>query len=183
MISETGVWSEEEQHAHIFSYNVARFVAKLLSPYSQNYDLYDFGCGNGKYLQYFGDVGLLAMGFDGYEPILNDVIFNKIDLTKTIKISEPDNILCLEVWEHIPPQYEDVFVDNLVNNLKGYLILSVAVEGQEGLGHVNCRSNEYVIEKLQSKGLKYNEHLTNEIRKEPENYVAYFRETLMVFEK
>jgi tryptophanyl-tRNA synthetase len=70
-----------------------------------------------------------------------------------------------------------------VNNLKGYLILSVAVEGQEGLGHVNCRSNEYVINKLQEKGLTYLPELTEQIRKEPEPYVSYFKNTLMIFQK
>jgi len=179
MISETGVWSEEEQHAHIFSYNVARFSANL---FKDGLITYDFGCGNGTYTQYLNDVGILTAGIDGYNKSSSIDILQQ-DLSKPFKINLSGNILCLEVWEHIPPKYEDVFVDNLVNNLKGYLILSVAVDGQEGLGHVNCRSNEYVIDKLQSKGLKYNEHLTNKIRKEPENYVAYFRETLMVFEK
>ena len=28
MIGATGIWSEEEQSAHIFSYGVARWVAK-----------------------------------------------------------------------------------------------------------------------------------------------------------
>jgi hypothetical protein len=183
MISETGVWSEEEQHAHIFSYNIARFVANLLKPFTINYDLYDFGCGNGKYLQYFGDLGMLALGFDGYKSNNLEIIINEHDLTKDLVIYEQSNILCLEVWEHIPAEYEDVFVDNLVNNLKGYLILSVAVEGQEGLGHVNCRSNEYVINKLQEKGLTYLPELTEQIRKEPEPYVSYFRNTLMIFQK
>ena len=184
MISETGVWSDEEQHAHIFSYNVARFIAKLLKPYRDDpYQLYDIGCGNGTYTEYFNELGLLTLGFDGYVSNTNSSFITQIDLTKEFKIDIPENILCLEVWEHIPAEYEDIFVDNLVNNLKGYLILSVAVEGQEGLGHVNCRSNQYVIDKLQSKGLIYNEHLTKQIREMPENYVAYFRETLMIFEK
>jgi predicted TPR repeat methyltransferase len=184
MISETGVWSEEEQHAHIFSYNVARFVHRLIRENDVSSALYDFGCGNGKYTRYFMDLGYWCAGYDGYINI-DSPFFIKQDLTKPFKIDIKGNILCLEVWEHIPAKYEDAFINNIINNLseKSFLILSVAVDGQEGLGHVNCRSNEYVIDKLQSKGLKYNEHLTNEIRKEPENYVAYFRETLMVFEK
>jgi 2-polyprenyl-3-methyl-5-hydroxy-6-metoxy-1,4-benzoquinol methylase len=183
MISETGVWSEEEQHAHIFSYNVARWVKNLINKTPESMYLYDLGCGNGKYTEYFNEVGIFCQGFDGYYPNNKIKRIYQYDLTTELDLRAASNILCLEVWEHIPPQYEDVFVNNIINNLKGYLILSVAVEGQEGLGHVNCRSNEYVIDKLQSKGLKYNEHLTNEMRKEPENYVAYFRETLMVFEK
>jgi 2-polyprenyl-3-methyl-5-hydroxy-6-metoxy-1,4-benzoquinol methylase len=178
MISETGVWSEEEQHAHIFSYNIARFVHKKLDCKGL---LFDFGCGKGTYTEYFKDLGYNAIGIDGYS---NYEKYIQKDLTKPIDLKYTwGNILCLEVWEHIPAQYEDVFVDNLVNNLKGYLILSVAVEGQEGLGHVNCRSNEYVINKLQERGLIYLSELTVQIRKEPEPYVSYFRNTLMIFQK
>jgi 2-polyprenyl-3-methyl-5-hydroxy-6-metoxy-1,4-benzoquinol methylase len=183
MISETGVWSEEEQRAHIFSYNVARFVASLIKTDPIDRMIYDIGCGNGKYLQYFADVTILAWGFDGFCPKNLYSNINQHDLTTPLKLESCANILCLEVWEHIPPQYEDIFVDNLVNNLKGYLILSVAVEGQEGLGHVNCRSNEYVINKLQERGLTYLPELTEQIRKEPEPYVSYFKNTLMIFQK
>jgi hypothetical protein len=179
MISETGVWSAEEQDAHIFSYNVARYAAKL---FKDGIVIYDFGCGAGTYTEYFNDVDLFACGFDGYVGE-NKLGLIQQDLTQPFQLKLQSNIICLEVWEHIPQEYEDVFIDNLVNNLKGYLILSVATPGQDGLGHVNCQPNNYVIEKLTGRGLKYKDRLTQEIRQQPENYVAYFKDTLMVFKK
>ena len=178
MISETGVWGEEDQHAHIFSYEVARFIAKLLS---KSIIIYDFGCGKGTYTQYFNDIGILSCGFDGYKIKENGIPIKQQDLTKSFVLNVKSSIICLEVWEHIPQQYEETFIDNLVNNLKGYLILSVALPGQEGLGHVNCQTNEEVINKLTARGLTFCLELTEQIRKVPENYVAYFRDTLMIF--
>ena len=177
MISDTGVWGEEEQHAHIFSYEVARFIGKFLhnSPV-----IYDFGCGKGKYVEYFNELKKPCIGIDGY--VNTDIVnISKQDLTIPFIIGAKSDIICLEVWEHIPQEYEAVFIDNLVNNLKGYLILSVALPGQEGLGHVNCQTNQEVIDKLTARGLVFCPELTEQIRQVPENYVAYFRDTLMIF--
>ena len=178
MISETGVWGEEEQHAHIFSYEVAKFIGKLLN-YKQGCIIFDFGCGKGTYTEYLNDIGIKCIGYDGYNNKTKNVFQH--DLTKRLYLDLKSDIICLEVWEHIPQQYEETFIDNLVNNLKGYLILSVALPGQEGLGHVNCQTNEEVINKLTARGLTFCLELTEQIRKVPENYVAYFRDTLMIF--
>ena len=184
MISETGVWSEEEQHAHIFSYNIAKWVKDFLRQRGLSY-IYDFGCGSGKYTEYFNEVGLFCQGFDGHLPNNKVEKVYQHDLTTPLELRVACNILCLEVWEHIPAEYEDAFLDNIIDNLgiRAYLILSVAVEGQEGLGHVNCRSNEYVINKLQERGVTYLPELTEQIRKEPEPYVSYFKNNLMIFKK
>jgi len=50
----------------------------------------------------------------------------------------------LEVAEHIPKHLEERFTQTVHRHVKigGYLMLSWAVEGQGGLGHVNCRNNE-----------------------------------------
>lgn len=179
MISETGVWGEEEQHAHIFSYDVARYVWKLTS-FNEGV-IYDFGCGAGKYVQYFNDLNKFCIGYDGYQQTNVIKYIEQQDLTIPFITRYKSDILCLEVWEHIPQEYEETFIDNLVNNLKGYLILSVALPGQEGLGHVNCQTNQDVIDKLTARGLVFCPELTEQIRQVPENYVAYFRDTLMIF--
>jgi hypothetical protein len=85
MISETGVWGEEEQDAHIFSYNIARYAAKL---FKDGIVIYDFGCGPGTYTEYFNDVGLLACGFDGYvgENKLG-LSSSRLDTTVSVKIT------------------------------------------------------------------------------------------------
>jgi hypothetical protein len=57
------------------------------------------------------------------------------------------------VAEHIPPEYESIFIENLIScNRKG-IILSWAIPGQGGHGHFNEKPNDYVID-LITKNLK-----------------------------
>jgi len=46
-------------------------------------------------------------------------------------------ILSLEVAEHIPAQFESIYIDNLVKHAKEDIILSWAKLGQSGHSHVN----------------------------------------------
>ena len=175
MIGETGIWGEEEQGAHIFSYGVARWVAK-------NTDgiVCDFGAGNCSYSQYLHEVGKLVVSVDGFQiPELKI----KQDLAVSFDLGVRGNVLCLEVFEHIPPQFESVFVENICRHCSDKLIISVAHEGQKGTGHVNCRPDWYVKELFESKGFTYLPDETQSIRSCAEGYVAYLRENLFVFKR
>lgn len=185
MIGPTGIWSEEEQFAHAFSENVAKYISEY---FEKDKPVSDIGCGDGSYVKYLMDSGFEDVcGFDGISPInvkTKNII--KVDLTKDISANlggVSGNVICLEVFEHIPKQYEEQFVENICNAFNGKLVLSVAVEGQPGLGHVNCRNNDYIINLFESKGFKFNKKRTKEIRKNVEDHVNYFRNTLMIFER
>ena len=93
------------------------------------------------------------------------------------------NVLSLEVFEHIPPMYERQFVQNIINSCDDKLVLSVAVEGQGGIGHVNCKNNDYIINLFSENGFSFKEGLTDAIRTDVEPHVMYFKNTLMIFEK
>jgi 2-polyprenyl-3-methyl-5-hydroxy-6-metoxy-1,4-benzoquinol methylase len=175
MIGATGIWSEEEQPAHIFSYNVARWVVKNTKGM-----VLDFGAGVGEYSQYFKDMRIPNVSIDGFECKQIDIVK---DLTIDFDLVFKGNVLCLEVFEHIPKQYESLFVDNIVRHCDSKLIISVAHEGQQGLGHVNCRPDWYVKELFEGKGFKFEKELTESIRKQPEGCVAYLKENLFVFTK
>jgi hypothetical protein len=175
MIGATGIWSDEEQSAHIFSYGVARWVAKNVDGL-----IYDFGAGNCTYSTYFHEVWKLVVSIDGFP---HPALKVRQDLTIDFDLGVKGNVLCLEVFEHVPVQYESVLVDNIVRHCSGKLIISVAHEGQQGLGHVNTRPGWYVKELFQSKGFKFMEEETESIRSCAEGYVAYLRENLFVFEK
>lgn len=56
--------------------------------------------------------------------------------------------MSLEVGEHLPPQFEDIFIQNLHNNNKHGIVLSWAVKGQGGHGHFNEQNNDYVKSKI-----------------------------------
>lgn len=183
MISETGIWSQQEANeAHIFSYNVARFIGRYFEP---NKTVIDLGCGKGTYLGYLKSIGFVdLLGVEGIE--LNNFDFDDIlilDLALPITINRKGNVICIEVFEHIPNEFETHFVDNILKCLDGKLIISVATEGQEGTGHVNCRNNDYVIDLFEARGLKFNALDTIKIRTVPENFVSYLRNTLMIFER
>lgn len=184
MPSKTGIWNQQEANEHhIFSYRVAKWIGEFIS-YTNNI-VYDLGCGKGTYTKYFQDIGRNnSIGIDGeeYEDVECDN-FSVNDLTNKLKFTEKGVIICLEVGEHIPEEYLETFIDNLTNNSSGLIILSWAVPGQDGIGHVSCRTNQWVIDEMAKRGFKFNELATKEIRKQPEGYVNYFKDTLMIFNK
>ena len=182
MIGATGIWSEEEQSAHIFSYGVARWISKHLD---KQQPVMDLGCGNGTLLRYLNEVGFyLTTGIDGFTPKEQDFNFIKGDLAQPIALKDRIfNVISLEVFEHIPKEFEQTYVNNICQFCCDKLIISVAHEGQQGLGHVNTRPDWYVKELFEGKGFKFEKELTESIRQQPEGYVAYLKENLFVFTK
>jgi tryptophanyl-tRNA synthetase len=182
MIGKTGIWTNEENFAHAFSYYTARFISKY---FEKDNTVFDIGCGRGTYLQYLKDVGFMDLsGIEGSK--LDSFDFDDIlcaDLTHPIFIPQKGNVISIEVFEHIPPEFESVFVDNICRLCDNKLVLSVAVEDQPGIGHVNCKNNDYVINLFQGKGFWFNKEKTEEVRSTVEDHVSYLRKTLMVFEK
>ena len=87
----------------------------------------------------------------------------------------------LEVGEHLPPQYETTFIENLVNHSKKGIALSWAVKGQGGTGHFNEQDNQYVIDKIISYGYTYDEENSNQLRESCSLW--WFRKTVMIFRK
>lgn len=146
--------------------------------------LADVGCGEGKYVKYFMSKGLNAEGFDGNLKTkeISKGLCSTFDFSKPAKkFKKYDWVLSLEVGEHIPREYESVFMQNLNQlNTKG-MILSWAVEGQSGKGHYNCRNNSYIIEKFVSMGYKYCEKDSMHLRQSSK--AKWFKNTIMVFEK
>jgi len=184
-ISKTGVWGPDEAAQSGYPRNET-LPLKLTMAFIPGQCVRDFGCGDGYYISELRKVGFMIFGYDGYIP---DSSLAKdrcgiIDLTRPMPlIVNPGNVLSLEVGEHIPAEYEDVFLGNLVNACRQRMVLSWAVPGQGGLGHVNCRTNGYVIGKLADRGLTLNQDLTDMMRNNTPMGVRYFAETLMVFDK
>lgn len=72
-------------------------------------------------------------------------------------------------------------MDNLINHTKKYILLSWAILGQDGDGHVNTRDNDYIINKISNYGFKYSDEISNFLRDSANKW--YFKNTLMFFEK
>jgi len=141
----------------------------------------DLGCGcEGYYTLAMLKAGVNCKGFDG-NPLTAEITNN---ICKVRDLTEDYNdvydwALCLEVGEHIPKEYEKVFIENLHRSNKMGIILSWAVEGQGGKGHVNERNNEY-IKKIFS-DLGYLNDVVTEKRFRKDCDHPWFKNTTMVF--
>lgn len=184
-ISPTGFWRGADAHKHhSCSAPLARWIAEYLS-HRKGQRLYDIGCGTGTYLRILGDHGFTNLvGYEGDPPAYPEVGWiRKHDLTTPLTVT-PGNVVCLEVAEHIPPQFEDTFLENLADACEdgANLILSWAVRGQGGDGHVNCRDNHEVMEIMGERGFKLLAEETSAARGVITE-LPWFRDTLFVFRK
>ena len=87
--------------------------------------LVDFGCGLGNYVKTFKDRGINAKGFDGNPNtlLLTNNLCEILDLSIPKKFDEPfEWVMSLEVGEHLPKKFEDIFIDNLHNNNKNGIL-------------------------------------------------------------
>lgn len=183
MPSSTGIWNiEEALEYHDFSYKLAKFIGDYLP---KNKRINDWGCGKGTYLRYLHDRGFEDLhGVEGeYLPFSEFGNISKMDLTKEINGLKIGNSICLEVGEHIPKEYEATFMDNLARNTEHTLILSWAIPGQDGIGHVNCQHNIYIISEMSKRGMELFIDDTLEARQHVDNHTAYFRNSLLIFNK
>lgn len=150
----------------------------LLWP-DKNVPILDLGCGHNFYsnvLKYAGyeSVGIDAVDFRGVDIVA--------DITKKLdKITIKANVISLEVGEHIPLELSDNYIDN-VCKFGGDVIMSWAIPGQAGVGHINCQPKEWVIEKMAKRGYKHDQQITNELREAVTGcHCTWFQHTLMYF--
>lgn len=176
------IWDLElakTQHCH------SRPLSKSLINLLPNELIMDFGCGKGYYLRKLQLNGFdNLIGLEGTENIEEISYFKPIlqqDLSKEFNLNKKGNIICLEVAEHLLPDQENQLIKNILNHLKGYLIISWGVPGQGGCGHNNCRSNEYVYDLFIKKGLKFCPKETFHFRDNITNSTTWFKNTIFIF--
>ena len=104
-----------------------------------------------------------------------------IDLSLEANLMPHDWTMCLEVAEHVPQMWEDEIIRNMHRtNTKG-VILSWALEGQGGYGHVNERDNDYVKEKFATLGYVNDVEAEEFLR--DSSTLSWFKHSIMVFHK
>lgn len=92
-----------------------------------------------------------------------------------------DWVMSLEVGEHIPDIYEDLFIGNLVRHAERGVVLSWAVNGQGGHHHVNTHDNEFIITRMKEEGFVYDTSESRILREKAS--VPWFKDTIMVFRR
>ena len=184
MPSETGIWTKDEASVnHDFSYKLAKFIGEYLP---KDEMLLDIGCGLAQYLRYFHDIGFKKLlGYEGEQQHFEYGNVKIQDFTQSYNPLYTGNVLCLEVGEHIPPQYLSTFLDNICNTVEDgkKLIYSHAIPGQDGVGHVSCKHNIWVINQMEIRGMSLLVDDSLEMRQHVEDRLHYFRNTLLIFTK
>jgi hypothetical protein len=181
-ITKNGAWIvKEEDPGHYYSEQMSDLILQIINKKRPSL-VYDFGCGYGEYIKNISALGIEAIGFEAYP---NKTIYDNIqelDLSSPVILERSADIsISLEVGEHLPVEFEEIFIDNICNNTKNTIILSWAVEGQIGDGHVNCRNNSYIIAHMKRRGFIFDKSIL-ETRKIFDKNI-WFHNTLMLFNK
>jgi len=103
-----------------------------------------------------------------------------IDISQPQKFDKRECTISLEVGEHIPKIFEQNYLDNIISSSHN-IILSWAILGQGGYGHVNCRNNDYIIDKFNQFGYRYN--MVDSLYLRYGSSLTWFKNTIMVFNR
>lgn len=183
-IHENGYWQGTEASSeHIYDPTLGSSLVHFFKNENVT-SLVDFGCGMGTYVKTFRENNINAFGFDGNPntPELTNNLCNVLDLSVPKTFDEPfDWVMSLEVGEHLPKRFEDIFINNLHNNNKRGIVLSWAIKGQGGHGHFNEQNTDYIKSKICKLG--YTNDIENENILRNNSTLFWFKNTIMVFRK
>ena len=166
-IGKSGRWKGANFN-HIIDESFGNTLVTLLKE-NKISSITDLGCGTGGYINMITDAGIDAHGFDGNPnteelDVSGGLCVGPVDLTKERAWNMTDAAMSIEVAEHIPAQFEDKFVKNLVGSARDLVILSWAVPGQVGEGHVNGKTGEAVRGVMKKHGWEKNEAFTHRLQ-------------------
>ena len=184
-MSDTGAWVLDPN----YTYNADEKLAREVLLLSKGGSLLEFGAGLGCYTRTFllhaRDYQLTSLiavdGASNVQEITHGLVITR-DLTLPLTdIPKADWLLCMEVGEHIPPQFNRPFVANLVSHARKGMVLSWSNVCDKGVGHVNCKSEDQVIGMMRAEAFDYDAKATGLLR----NVTAwgYLKTTLMVFRR
>jgi cyclopropane fatty-acyl-phospholipid synthase-like methyltransferase len=183
-IHKNGFWEGKEASSqHVYDSTLGDSLVVFFKKENAK-SVVDFGCGMGNYVKTFQQNNINAIGFDGNPntPELTDNLCEVLDLSEPKEFDEKfDWVMSLEVGEHLPSHFEDIFIHNLHNNNKYGIVLSWALEGQGGHGHFNEHNNDYIKSKICELGYLNDIKSENILRKD--STFCYFKNTIMVFRK
>jgi len=124
----------------------------------------DLGCGLGCDVAMMQAAGLDVFGLDGSEALREHLLYDGpylvADLREPLELFSPvDLIWCREVAEHLPRQFSERLVANIVANCR-VCYFTAAPPGQVGSGHINCRPRQFWVELFDLYGFTVDEELT-----------------------
>jgi hypothetical protein len=115
----------------------------------------DVGCATGDFVNGFREMGYMAEGIEGSPNAIPFAESGHIyycdlrdPLPEVFSEKKYDLCMCLEVAEHIEPEYAEQLVTTLTV-LADFVLVTAAGPGQGGHYHVNCQPKEYWVEKFE----------------------------------
>jgi len=159
-VSPHGGWCLSAGSKNSSEHKTDSNFAKALSKFLNGKTVASFGDGPGFYKDIIDRLNQVKLydAFDGspYTEVNSKGKVKFLDLSIPIyHLDKYDWILSVEVAEHIPVEFEMVYLTNLIKHAKEGVILSWAKEGQGGFSHVNERNFDYVKYKMESMGVKH----------------------------
>jgi SAM-dependent methyltransferase len=151
----------------------------------------DLGCGPCRSLARFKEHGIKrVVGIDGSVELLKnlhvqphkaDILFVDLERSPCVMGEKFDLVWSYEVAEHIAN--EENFLLTLTENARRWIVMTAAVPGQGGIGHVNCQPREHWISQLADRGFAYRRDLTEQFRSLGRDLTGYYDGNGMVFER
>lgn len=143
----------------------------------------DVGCGPGGQVvaaekEGYDDV----LGVDGDWSLLGPKHLVVFDLTKSY-LALPthfDLVWCVEVAEHIAPQYEQNLLITLARSCSRFLVITASMD-KGPPKHVNCKPKEYWAQKLKELGMTKDDEVYAELLKASTMQREFLRKNGMVF--
>ncbi|KAL4217203.1 hypothetical protein ACF0H5_023656 [Mactra antiquata] len=169
-VSSTGGWCAQTSVENSGQHKTDKQLIPVLAEFFKDKHVASFGDGPGRYKQLLLDTGLLK-GYDAYDgaPFSEKTSEGRVqylDLTlPQYGLPLYDWVMSLEVAEHIPKEYEAIYIDNIVRHAKEGIVISWAKPGQEGYSHVNNRPFEYVNNTLKKEGFDHDAEASDKIKK------------------
>lgn len=160
-ISANGGWCAQTSGTNSSSHVWDQGLSKALSTFLKGKSVASFGDGPGLYKKHLDSVGEVKSytAYDG-APFCESTTEGRV---KFLDLTAPqfgmpafDWVVSIEVGEHIPAKFEDIFLDNLARHAKEGIILSWAVPGQGGLSHVNNKALTDVVNQMKKRHFSFN---------------------------
>lgn len=175
----TFVKDEDLYMCSLYPKKVLDYLIEELQPKS----VLDVGCGTGVSLEYFLKKGISAVGIENSDNAIKKSVVAKHIIKRNLKKAldlnrKFDLVWSFEVIEHIHPQYESIFLRNLIDH-SDKVVISAATPGQGGHGHFNEQLPEYWINRFSDLNYQLNTSMTESLREIKEMHA----ENLLFFEK
>ena len=178
----SGAWRLQAAN---YTYFMDRGLVSALAKHFAGGSVLELGAGKGCYSAALRRTGLMTgvRAIDGAPGVaeMTGGLVHTADLTAEMQLGAADWVLCLEVAEHIPRAFEERLLANLDSHNRRGIVMSWS-DNAGGNGHVNLRSNEWVVKRMAQMGYAHDKQAEETLRRSVTD-IHWFRTTLMVFTK